>query len=450
MKDRKTEQLMGFPAYDVDGLARHFEKRAAQGWVLDRFDPTGFHYHREEPRALHYAVFLDQNGDLFAPGLTPGQEEFAQYCAHDGWKLLTVNGATVICVSTLSHPKPLQTDPVAALRNLDRVMRGSLLYDGFLLAIGLLCLGVTLHRWRLSPLDLLLEPGQFVGIGLCLILFLLGLTSLGSYLLYRVAAGKAAKEGRWLPTRSPRPLIAGLYGILAVLVVGQFFAGEPPEQWGGQLLHLLLRVSPILLLYAVMHLLKQSHTDADTNRHISFGVYFVAALILLLFDPSSQGGGGQPLPELPEPILLTVSDLTGEADDAYEQDHYLWKSSSLVTESRASDAAYDGQWGRDTNKPELHYTQLDVHKPWVYDLCLRDLLHTLDWAREQQPDFRFVPLVPTPAGTQAAYAASHPIREDTHCYIFCLEDRLFLLQYSAPLTEDQLAIAADAFAQHQP
>lgn len=444
MREKKTEQLLAYPFYDTDGLARHFEKRASQGWILERFDALGYHYRRGEPKALHYTVLLYPGWDGYTPFPTENQEELSGYCAHAGWQRVTVNGSTMIFVNTQPNPVPIHTDPVTALKNLDRVARRGLIVHGVILLLTLFCIGISLFQWYRHPLDLLLEPQELTTFAICVTLALLVLVQLVPFLIYRFRAGRAAREGVLLPTFSlPRLTIA--ISAFLLFLLGNIFLTTDPSACKSFLIRTLLSILPLLLFSGVNLFLLHMKADAKDNKHLSIGVYVMASLVLFLFLPSEYGlSNGTPLPMLPDPPAVTVPELTGVEDPTYQWDRCLWKDSFLVTESHVSNYSEDDKWGRDTTKPELYYTQLDVHAPWTYKLCLRDTLNSFDWARENLPDLRFIPLLPTPEGLTAAYELNHPLN-DAHHYIFCLEDRLIQFKFTNRLTEAQLALIGAAF-----
>ena len=80
MRNTKWE-LNPYSFYDTEGLARHFERMAAEGWVPDR---VGFfiRYRRTRPQELRFAVTFYPDGDQ-AP---EGEDVFLDYCEQAGWR----------------------------------------------------------------------------------------------------------------------------------------------------------------------------------------------------------------------------------------------------------------------------------------------------------------------------------------------------------------------------
>ena len=69
MKNHKRD-FIPFSFYDRTGMAAHLEKRAAEGWLLDKVTPFGWHYRRIEPAKLHFTVTYDHRLSEFAPAPT--------------------------------------------------------------------------------------------------------------------------------------------------------------------------------------------------------------------------------------------------------------------------------------------------------------------------------------------------------------------------------------------
>ena len=91
MKDRKWD-FIPFSYYDRTGMERHLEKRAAQGWLLERMSNLGWYYRRIEPRQIHFTVTYYLRASQFDPEPTEEQKEFHDFCLQSGWKLAAASG----------------------------------------------------------------------------------------------------------------------------------------------------------------------------------------------------------------------------------------------------------------------------------------------------------------------------------------------------------------------
>ena len=73
-------ELNPYSFYDTEGLARHFERMAAEGWAPDRVG-LFIHYRRIKPQKLRFAItYYPDDGDA------DGEDVFLEYCAQAGWQ----------------------------------------------------------------------------------------------------------------------------------------------------------------------------------------------------------------------------------------------------------------------------------------------------------------------------------------------------------------------------
>lgn len=79
MRNTKWE-LNPYSFYDTEGLARHFERMAAEGWAPDRVG-LFIRYRRIKPQKLRFAItyYPDDGG-------ADGEDVFLEYCAQAGWQ----------------------------------------------------------------------------------------------------------------------------------------------------------------------------------------------------------------------------------------------------------------------------------------------------------------------------------------------------------------------------
>ena len=85
-RDRKR-QLNWYQPDDTEAIARHLERMAGKGWLLEKVDNWLFTYRRAQPARVRYTVTFFPEASVFDPGLTRGQETYADYCQAAGWEL---------------------------------------------------------------------------------------------------------------------------------------------------------------------------------------------------------------------------------------------------------------------------------------------------------------------------------------------------------------------------
>ena len=65
MRNTKRE-LNPYSFYDTEGLARHFERMAAEGWLIEKLGYF-WRYRRIEPQALRFSVVYYSEASEFDP-----------------------------------------------------------------------------------------------------------------------------------------------------------------------------------------------------------------------------------------------------------------------------------------------------------------------------------------------------------------------------------------------
>ena len=133
MRRGKLELVWSY-YYDHTTMERHFEKMAGKGWALDRMG-IFWHYHRIEPKPLHYAVGYFPGGGVYAP---PTGEEltFEEYCEMAGWELAAEHGPMKIFCNERENPVPLETQADLQVENIRRGSRRIRIADGVVGVIG--------------------------------------------------------------------------------------------------------------------------------------------------------------------------------------------------------------------------------------------------------------------------------------------------------------------------
>ena len=83
----RTKRRMEFFAfYDDQGIARHLERMAQKGWLIERINNYFWTYRRIEPQRLRFAVTYFPEASDFNPGPTENQQTFLEYCESAGWR----------------------------------------------------------------------------------------------------------------------------------------------------------------------------------------------------------------------------------------------------------------------------------------------------------------------------------------------------------------------------
>ena len=232
MRNTKRE-LNPYSFYDTEGLARHFERMAAEGWAPDRVG-LFIRYRRIKPQKLRFAVAFYPDSDD-----TPeGEDVFIDYCEQAGWQHAVGAGALtfwgdnvdgeggshsgrsrhVFCTAD-ENAVEIDTDPVLQV---DATHRGLKPYCHWLVAFSILLitqLDTIADGLRRDPFSGIASGASLVMLGLWMILIVICLSQcIGYYRWYGKAKQIAAKEGRFLRPKS-RPWLQTLWRLILLLTI---------------------------------------------------------------------------------------------------------------------------------------------------------------------------------------------------------------------------------------
>lgn len=452
MKTRKRD-FIPFSPYDFTGMERLFEKRAAQGWILEKVSSLGWTYRRSEPQALRFTVCCYPRASQFEPEPTQDQLTFQDFCAHTGWTLAACQGPIQIFYNAQPDPVPIDTDPNLEINAISRMMRRVIPAYLILLVLGFLMGGSWCYTLVHDPIDLLASPTSLFT-GFCwLMLFLYFAADLTSYFTWRRRARRAAQVGEFVPTRGCHMLLMVTLGAVILGLIYWFLTARLP--W------MRLIMLAMLLSYALIfggtqltkELLRRRKVSAKVNRAVTLTVDAVLALLVMggltagLFW--AAGSGRLTIFQISE-IPLEIGDLIPGAGAGYigsesrESSLFL---SKLEFRNRPGEGVQE--WA---GKPWLEYTLLDVHLSGLYGWCLDQLLHAYDdygvYTPEdevQGPYYVYQSIDPQPWGAREAYQL-WSYGEPRDRYLLCWEGRLVTLEADWTLTREQMAVAGELLA----
>ncbi len=445
MKGQKHD-FIPFSLYDRTGMAAHLEKRAAQGWLLDRVTAFGWYYRKMEPKKVHFAVTYYPKNSEYAPEPSEQQLTFRDFCAHSGWNLAAAFGPHQFYYNLKEDPVPIQTDPQIELAQIGKAMRRALPFSLFFMLLGLYMgcswLWTLFHR----PINLLSSAGSLFT-GLCwLVLFVFFTADLATYFTWRRRAVQAARRGEFVPTRGCHRLMQT--GVLLMLLGLAYWllADRTP----GLRLFLIPFVAVTALLYVVTNrtkeLLKRQKAPAMLNITITWALSLILSFLIMGSITYSliQGirSGAFSLDSGSPPLIL--SDLAPIPAEDCEANSSV-ANSALVSRARF--------WIRTTSTmgdySALSYTVVDVHLPWLYDICLNQLLHEKDdldvFEEDGEPvsHYGYRMADPAPWGAEEAWQLYSPEGRALEDYILHWGNRLVVLESSMELTQEQMALTGE-------
>lgn len=459
MKQTKREMLLFYSYYDRTGLARHMERRAAQGWMLERFGKQSVVYRRTEPKRLRFAVTYFPAASQFDPHPSEQQERFWDLCAAAGWHLAASSAQMQIFYTEAPDPIPLETDPAVELETLHRALKRSFL--GPYRVLLLLCLvQLALLVWQIvqSPIDVLSNAVRLLsGVSFLPLLLLTGV-ELARYGRWRRRARQAVEAGAPLPElRSARTLtllVLGLIGLELVLMLAVYSTSR------GMLLLLLgcfLSFGLVfLLIHAAQQLLKRRHVPRAVNLAVTvvlaLVLYFALMAALTAFTLKQGSGwltGHSPVETYEahgmtwqvhhDDIPLRIEDLTGLVSEDWSTTAEASRSPLLTYREYEQRARLDAA----EDLPDLSYEIVEVHVPALYDLCKQDLLAQYWYNTPEEYRDNYLPIEPALWGAEEAYQLHSYDGTPSHSYLLCWEDRLVKVHFWWAPTPEQMALAGE-------
>lgn len=193
----RTKRRMEFFAfYDDQGIARHLERMAQKGWLIERINNYFWTYRKAQPQQLRFAVTYFPEASDFNPGPTENQQTFLEYCESAGWQFAAQWCQMQIFYNENPAAVPLETDEFSRLQNIHRCMRKNFLPGNIVILIlmGIL-LGLQLLSIPRDLLSLLAENTRLITITLLLLAILSEAGMLLGYYFWRGRSLRSVANG---------------------------------------------------------------------------------------------------------------------------------------------------------------------------------------------------------------------------------------------------------------
>lgn len=457
-----------FTFYDHTGIARHLERMAQKGWLLQKMHGSLWTYRAIPPAKLAFTVTYYADASVFDPEPSEGELCFQDFCAHTGWKLAASSAQLQIFYNDRPDPIPIETDPTLEIETIHRSAKRSFLLPYFLLlALGLANAALFASSLLGDPIGILSNTTRlFTGYAWVLELLLCAV-ELGGYFRWRHRAKKAALQGEFLQTTGHSLfqriiLIAVLVGFALWLL--STLLTETTLMKAVTVAMVLYMAALILLVWAIRSFLKRRKASAGLNRTVTILSSFVLSFLMMggitygilqasrngLFQQEDTYTSQGPefalyLDELP----LTVEDLRPVSSDRYIRRRSASQSPLLaqfrMTQRPRSGAAEDLPW--------LEYTITLVKVPALYDLCQSQLLKA--WNETENigvPEGHRTFYEVRDAAPWGASKAYQVVAEDAgprERYLLCYKDRFVEIYFDWTPTVEQMARVGTVLGQGQ-
>lgn len=443
MKTRREHIFYAF--YNHTGMARHLEKMAAKGWMLDRITTNGsWRYHAIEPAKLHFAVAYFPSASDYDAAPDEDLQQFLDLCEAAGWELVARTFQMMIFCNHAENPVPLETDPVIQVENIHTAMWSSYIW-GKILALGLggywlLKVLNDLDNSAAKTLSWYL-PLLLTALTLLLVLHQ-GAELIAYYRWHNKAKRVAEEENRFLPVPGSRVQDVLIYIGLAVLVVGYAIL----ENWRFSLVMCLFS-AVLLLLYRVSFAVRDAMKRRGVSRTLNRVLTFLL-LYLLIFgaqyiefsnidwivgDPHAKTEYtylDHTYTAYCDDLPLTLGDLLGAEDSRYSNRLYH-QGTPLAAITSGFQSLRKGYYAAENQPAEFYYHVFRSDLDIVLDdgALWREAYVEYDFLRDSPSDSHLID--PAPYGAEKVW-------KNGMNYLLRYEDRVIQLSFSWYPTDAQL------------
>lgn len=429
-------QVSWFQVDDTDAMARHMEKMAEKGWLLDEVDNWFWHFRRSDPVKVKYAVTYFPDASVFDPAMPEGQETYADYCAAAGWELAAAYGPVQYFRAARENPLPIETDETVKLDAVRRTMRKTFVRSyGLFLLLPAVCLPLMAGLFWDGPVAFCSQFYNLASVVLMvgILLFCGGL--LLDYLVWVLRSKRSIdRGGRCVkPHTKARLWSSGaMMALCAAAVAAIALQAEGMRNYF--FVQLAVYAGIMFLGRWVLRKLK-GRSENKSSVVAGYLCFAVAAGILVsaagafLYPPlarlfqepeekytyTTPGGGSITWTVYHDELPVTLEDLGFRVS---EEDHCSYRA-----EVERSPLASVGKYRQealhlDSGLPDLTYRVYETPWPWLLEQCWEQLLE-----EERDSPFPLEEIDPTPWG---AIQACQP--EDLDVYYLLYPNRVVLIR----------------------
>ena len=438
-----------FSFYDRTGIQLYLEKKAEEGWMLEKMGGFFWKFRHCEPKKVHFALTYFPKASMFDPTPSERQLMFQEFCAHSGWNLVASSAQMQIFCNEQENPTPIETDPKIELENIHATAKKVYLPAYYmLLPVGVLPWLTIGMSWRNDPISFLSSNIYFFNILTSIICLTLCVTELTGYFRWKGKAAQAAEEGEFLPTHGTRRFQLVLVSLMILCLVALVF--DKSKFRIGTMVAAMIGLFGICFALSVgaTKLMKRMNVSAAKNRIITFVLIALMSVatvglgtigVISLMDSLEKEETNLPTYVFlnrtrtleQDDIPLKIQDMT-KADPTIYSYEWTYESESLLLSKHTA-------WQRPRldmlEQPDLTYTIVDVKVPFLYDFCLRQMLEDFDYRGFNWCD-------PAPWGANEVYGAFVDVGY-YDMYILCYDNRIIAFECDWELTEDQMAVIGE-------
>lgn len=280
MKDRKF-QFCRYSFYDQTAMEKHFQKMAANGWLIEKISAYLWQFRRIEPQHLHICVTYFPDASEFDPCPTEGQHILEEFAAKDGWKLLTRFGPMQVFCNTAANPTPIETDPVTQVATIYRSMKKNLIMPHLMaLGITLYQLGFNGYRAATDMVEFLSTPYLLASVPIWLLLFFAEMLELLTAFRWYHKAKAAAENGVFVSVKSNRTISLAM--LLSCLFVFLATIQLPNSLRSFSLVWSLCIIGIVIISHIAKSKLKKAGVSRGLNYAATIALTILLTVLLLI------------------------------------------------------------------------------------------------------------------------------------------------------------------------
>lgn len=119
-----------FKFYAKEQIEKYLEKKAADGWFLEKMEGLGWKFRKGEPKKLTYSVNYFAKASAYDPAPSADQEAYYELCSYAGWNLAASNAQMQVFCTELEDATPIETDAVLEIQSIHKSVKKSFIPFG--------------------------------------------------------------------------------------------------------------------------------------------------------------------------------------------------------------------------------------------------------------------------------------------------------------------------------
>lgn len=261
------------PFFDPQEIEKKLTQMAAEGWMLEKLGYYFSTYRKIEPAELRFCVTYFPKASTFDSLPTFEEQQKIDYCAMNGWKLLTRLDSMQIYCTDQPDAVPLETDAVVQVKNMYRSIKKTSISAYFLAPITLMQLGMQYSNFKSDPLNYLSDYKSLALLFLWLVIpLILGVKIFTEHRWYKKAVRIAAQDGTLTPLGEKK----FIYLLIILLIPLLIYAFNSAGRFSTILLLVILYPAIIIIEYNIKGKLK----DIGASRTTNLAVTIISTVVL--------------------------------------------------------------------------------------------------------------------------------------------------------------------------